>query len=154
VEKRIGKRPGGPWYASYKTRIIFELNAIKEYPSLRASNRRQGSKLWRQYNVNIFHEDYDVNRFVTIKIFPTAATGAPPEVTVDGPEDSPHRYDKGELCMWYPWTVKTERWIFEDGLLMLLVMVEAHLFREAWWRETGEWLGPEKSHAEIEAIVS
>src|SRR2546422_7956217 len=23
----------------------------------------------------------------------------------------------------------------------------AHLFREAWWRETDEWLGPEAPHA-------
>ena len=43
---------------------------------------------------------------------------------------------------------------YRVSLLMLLVMVEAHLFREAWWRETGEWLGPEKSHDEIEAIGS
>ena len=74
-------------------------------------------------------------------------SGKSPEVTVDGPEDSPHRYANGQLCMWYPNANNTERWIFRDGLLHLLVMVEAHLFREEWWRETGEWLGPERGHA-------
>ena len=73
----------------------------------------------------------------------------PPEVRVDGQEDSPHRYSNGQLCMWFPGAKKSERWIFNDGLLHLLVLTEAHLFREEWWRETGEWLGPERSHGEI-----
>ena len=72
-----------------------------------------------------------------------------PEVKVDGPENSPHRYSNGAPCMWYPEDPKTERWIFRDGILHLLVMIEAHLFRESWWRETGEWLGPEQPHGEI-----
>jgi hypothetical protein len=41
--------------------------------------------------------------------------------------------------------------VFEDGLLMLINLIQAHLFKEAWWRETGgreggEWLGPEAPH--------
>ena len=35
---------------------------------------------------------------------------------------------------------------FHDGLLVLLNYIQAHLFREAWWREKGEWLGPEAPH--------
>ena len=38
------------------------------------------------------------------------------------------------------------RWVFEDGLLALMGLVMAHLFKEAWWRETGEWLGEEVPH--------
>jgi hypothetical protein len=48
--------------------------------------------------------------------------------------------------MWYPQDPDAHRWVFEDGLLVLLGLIAAHLFREAWWRETGEWLGPEAGH--------
>jgi hypothetical protein len=147
VEKNIGKPSGGPWYACFKTRYVFERDAFDQYPSLVATNVRKGKKLWRQYSVNIPLKDYDQTRAVIIKSFP--GKGSPPEATTDGPKDSPHRYNKGQLCMWYPWTRKSERWVFEDGLLHLLVLIEAHLFREAWWRETGEWLGPERPHDEI-----
>jgi hypothetical protein len=71
-----------------------------------------------------------------------------PRVFVDGPT-SPHRYKRdGEewLCMWYPHDPVDEKWMFSDGLLALLNHIQAHLFREAWWRETGEWLGPEAPH--------
>jgi hypothetical protein len=37
--------------------------------------------------------------------------------------------------------------VFADGLLVLLNYIQAHLFREAWWREKGEWLGPEAPHS-------
>jgi hypothetical protein len=69
-----------------------------------------------------------------------------PKVFVDGPTDSPHRYSDGSLCMWYPDDPPEQRWVFPDGLLALLNYIQAHLFREAWWRETGEWLGPEAPH--------
>ena len=69
-----------------------------------------------------------------------------PSVFVDGPRDSPHRYSDGSLCMWYPRDPVDRRWVFEDGLLDLIGLVIAHLFREAWWRETGEWLGEEVPH--------
>lgn len=74
-----------------------------------------------------------------------------PVVTADGPTDSPHRYDEHRLCMWLPGDPTEQRWVFEDGLLALLGMASAHLFREAWWRETGEWLGPEAPHTDDKA---
>ena len=48
--------------------------------------------------------------------------------------------------MWYPHDPIDRRWVFEDGLLDLIGLVIAHLFWEAWWRETGEWLGEEVPH--------
>ena len=48
--------------------------------------------------------------------------------------------------MWYPKDPDNQKWIFSDGLLALLVMVEFHLYREALWRETGVWNGPEEGH--------
>jgi hypothetical protein len=76
-----------------------------------------------------------------------------PIVRTDGP-DSAHRYDRnGHLCMWYPSDPPEQRWVFEDGLLVLLNIIQAHLFREAWWRETGEWLGPEAPHEPVKEPV-
>lgn len=66
-------------------------------------------------------------------------------IYADGPL-SPHRYKDESLCIWHPGDAVENRWVFEDGLLQLLGHVEAHLFREAWWRETAEWLGPEAPH--------
>jgi hypothetical protein len=74
-----------------------------------------------------------------------------PKIYADGPTDSPHRYEANRLCIWHPNDPPEQKWVFEDGLLMLLNLIQAHLFREAWWRETGgrdggEWLGPEVTH--------
>jgi hypothetical protein len=74
-----------------------------------------------------------------------------PKIHADGPTESPHRYSERRLCIWYPSDPPEQKWVFEDGLLMLINHIQAHLFREAWWRETGgydggEWLGPEVTH--------
>ena len=70
-----------------------------------------------------------------------------PIVYADGPVESPHRFDDtGSLCMWVSDDPQAHRWDFNDGLLDLLDAIVAHLFREAWWRETGEWLGDEVRH--------
>lgn len=77
-----------------------------------------------------------------------------PRVFVDGPTDSPHRYSDGSLCMWHPDDPPGQRWVFSDGLLILLNYIQAHLFREAWWREKREWLGPEAPHGPAKEQVS
>lgn len=147
---RIGKGYGGPWYSNYRDVVIFERGAKVQYQSLESVNKRSGHHLWREYKLTINLDDYE-SRKVVIKMKPSR--GSAPEVTVDGPVSSPHRYEEnnGELCMWYPYDPKEQRWVFADGLLHLLVLVELHLFREGWWRETGgddngEWLGPEEPH--------
>lgn len=53
-----------------------------------------------------------------------------PKVFADGPDDSPHRYQNGSLCMWHPDDPPEQKWIFQDGLLALLNQIQAHLFRE------------------------
>lgn len=76
-----------------------------------------------------------------------------PTVRADGP-GSPHRYsDDNSLCMWYPPDPPERKWVFEDGLVALLNIIQAHLFCEAWWRETGEWPGPEAQHAPVKEPV-
>jgi hypothetical protein len=77
-----------------------------------------------------------------------------PRVTVDGPTESKHRFSSGELCMWH-WDDPVEnRWTVEDGLIALIGHIATHLFREAWWRDTGEWLGPEIGHSNTDAAVA
>ena len=70
------------------------------------------------------------------------------EVFADGPTESPHRYGERKLCMWYPNDPPELRWLPKHRLVGLIEMARRHLFREAWWRETGglghcEWLGLE-----------
>ncbi len=74
-----------------------------------------------------------------------------PKVFVDGPTDSPHRYrheSDRSLCLWFPSDGPNRRWQPEDGLVQLIGMIETHLFKEAYWRETGEWLGEEGPHGD------
>lgn len=93
---------------------------------------------------------YD-DRHVTIEFMHTYPSS--PKIFADGPAGSgasPHRYPaRGhrELCIWYPGDPPDQRWIPEDGLLALLGMIAHHLFKEAWWRESGEWLGQEYPHS-------
>ena len=82
-------------------------------------------------------------RVVTIVFPPLSQT---PIVLADGPPTSPHRYDDGELCIWFPGDPPAMKRRFSHGLLDLLDAIRAHLFREAWWREHHEWLGPEVGH--------
>lgn len=73
-----------------------------------------------------------------------------PRLFADGPTDSPHRYPargRTELCVWYPGDPPTRRWVPTDGLLVLFAMISEHLFKEAWWRANGVWLGDEAPHA-------
>lgn len=142
--KRKGKAYGGPWYSNYQNLMLFEKNAKKEFPTLKYANFRLGQDLWREYTLTIDVPEYE-SRKVVIRM--NTNRGSTPSVTVDGPKDSPHRYGERELCMWYPYEPKKEnKWVHSDGLLHLLVMIQAHLFREAWWRETDEWLGQECEH--------
>jgi len=96
------------------------------------------------------------SRAVELHFRRTATTPELTRVYADGPTDSPHRYaphpkDPGarpSLCIWYPDDPPEQRWVAADGLLSLIEMTRVHLFKEAYWRETGEWLGEEVSHDE------
>jgi hypothetical protein len=67
-------------------------------------------------------------------------------VYADAPSDSPHRFDDGALCMWYPYDEVERRWTRSDGVVVLVGHVIAHLAREEWWRRTGEWVGDQVPH--------
>jgi hypothetical protein len=75
-----------------------------------------------------------------------ARGGEVPLVNADGPTESKHRYDGGELCMWYPDDPPELRWARPDPPGELLGLIILHLVREEWWRWTGEWVGDEAPH--------
>jgi hypothetical protein len=141
-----GKRGGGPWYGDERQRIVFEASARRRLASLRGSTLVSGDRAGRVYTATLEVPHYALRR-VAVR-FPKESPTYP-LVTVDGPTSSPHRYGEHRLCMWHPDDPADARWQFEDGLLALLGIVTAHLFREAWWRETDEWPGPEAPHGEL-----
>jgi hypothetical protein len=69
-----------------------------------------------------------------------------PQIYVPGP-GSPHRYDDDSLCIWYPGDPPSQRWRWYDGGIALAGHICAHLIREAWWHQTGEWVGEEVPHS-------
>lgn len=119
--------------------MLFELGASHCCPGIEGITIRSGENAGRLYRATIEVPKYQA-RFVQIlfkKGFPKA-----PVVMVDGPTNR-HLYLDGSLCMWTPADPPSNKWIFDDGLAALLGYITVHLFREAWYRETGEWLGPE-----------
>lgn len=72
-----------------------------------------------------------------------------PYVFVDGPDESPHRYADGSLCMWYPDDPAEARWRPVNGPTILLGHIAAHLIKEQWYRRTGDWPGDHVDHADI-----
>jgi hypothetical protein len=54
-----------------------------------------------------------------------------------------HTYGRNSLCMWYPKDPPDRLWNRGDGLLKVVDTARAHLFKELYFRETGEWLGEE-----------
>jgi hypothetical protein len=70
-----------------------------------------------------------------------------PRVFVDGPRDSPHRYNDDSLCMWFPDDPPEQQWRRRGGGHVLVGLIAAHLLREQHRRRTGSWPGPEAPHS-------
>lgn len=103
------------------------------------------------YELDLEVETYET-RHVCI-VFKAENPASIVDVFAGGPTESPHRYGKDRLCMWYPDDPPELRWLPEHQLVGLIEMTRRHLFREAWWRQTGgeeggEWLGPENHPGE------
>ena len=142
--RRIGKGYGGPWYNDHRSLVNFQRGVTKQIWDFSFKKVSNGKNSYAIYQFLIEVNGYGP-RLVEIK-FRQNGNQDFPIVIADGPGDSPHRYQDKSLCLWYPYDPKSSRWVFADGLLHLLSIIQAHLFREAWWREYGEWLGPEKTH--------
>lgn len=133
-----GKRRSGPWYRDGHQRLLFEYGARSRFPDLTSSINGEGLK----YVLSVEVPHYE-GRQVTILFRPGYVS---PKVSVDGPAESRHRYPDGTLCMWDPRDAETHKWVLADKLPALIGIIVRHLFKEAWWRETGEWLGVEAAH--------
>ena len=140
----IPSRSGGPWYGSSGTVAQFEAAARRIYPGIYVSRERNRRQAGRVYRLEVDVPHYDSRR---IEIRFIKERPRDPVIRVDGPDDSPHRYRSGELCVWEPTDPPQDRWVVEDGLLHLIGLVVVHLFKEAWWRCHGEWLGRQAPHA-------
>jgi hypothetical protein len=78
-------------------------------------------------------------------VFP-GRTPRTPHVFADFLVVTRHRFDDLSLCMWYWRDPPEHRWLFDDGLAALIGHAIIHLFKEAWFMDTGEWLGDEVTH--------
>jgi hypothetical protein len=136
-------RKGPPWFQDIPQRARLERGARKAY-ALKSGCTGRGTSDLVMYWITVPVPEYETRK-VTVTLRNTF-TPILKSVTADGPTESPHRYDKHRLCMWHPRDAVERRWVEEDGLLKLIVHARLHLFREAWWRETGEWLGDEAPH--------
>jgi hypothetical protein len=135
------------WFERPAQRIRFEhdLAAYGVRPRRGRPNRRHRGGY--QVAVTVVPPGVDPRR-VTITF--SRVVPETPIVHADGPTDSPHRYNDGALCMWYPWDPPGARWRRRDGAGALLGQIVAHLLREEWWRRTGEWVGDEVPHRDRE----
>lgn len=137
------------WLEDFPRRYLLERSAKHAFPDMKI--RRQ----WRPKGlVDIYEVGFDIpgyeHRKVAVEF--THKSGHVPSVFSDGPSGthaSPHRYaerNRTRLCIWYPGDPAELTWIPAHGLLMLLGMIQEHLFKEAYWRETQVWLGDEAPH--------
>lgn len=145
------KRPLS-WLEDAPRRGRIEAQARRAYPNLTYARRRRTGRHVSIYRATVDVPGYEA-REVTIEFdhkYPST-----PSVFSDGPSsraDSPHRYPdraRTHLCIWYPKDPASRTWVPDDGILALFGMAAEHLFKEAWWREHGQWLGDEFPHDEL-----
>jgi hypothetical protein len=135
-----GWRPP-PWYDQPGRRIGFvhQLGRLDGVGIGRDPKRRSG------FAVSFTVTPKGVpTRSVTVQFLPHSPIV--PRVYVDGPSDSPHRYDDGTLCMWHPKDAPPMRWTPEAGPADLVIRIAVHLIKEEWFRRCGEWVGEEVTH--------
>lgn len=142
------------WYEDAARLRRFEAGA-REVVSYRSGRQTKGTSagLYYRFQLEVPGEGWRAVRIAFLRDSPAVVRAT---VEDDGPQDSPHRYrvrpaDPGELCMWRRDAPRSERWVMADGLAELIGHTHAHLIREAWWRRTGEWPGPEAPHGDLSA---
>jgi hypothetical protein len=119
----------------------FERDARRERNGLERHEHSSPRRLVYELQVEV--PGYDILREVRIE-FPAA--GLEPSAFVDGPTDSPHRYDDGSMCMYHPRDPEALRWVPTDGLASLIDVVRTHLFQEEEYRHGLPWPGDEAPH--------
>lgn len=142
-----GPRPDN-WLEDPQRRAQLESCARRQLADLvyrRRQSQRGPVDIWRAH---VEPNSYQ-RRLVTVEFLRLLPRY--PKVFADGPTTSPHRYPtrgRTHLCLWYPDDPPEWKWTADQGLLALFGTAAHHLFKEGWWRETGEWLGHEAPHDE------
>lgn len=138
--KAAGWRPP-PWFDLPGRRAAFlhQLRALPELTTTRHRVHRGGFVV----SFSLMPKGIAVRR-VTVQFHPRSPSS--PLVYVDGPADSPHRYEDGTLCMWQPTDSAPMRWSPRDGSAELATRIAVHLVKEEWFRRSGEWIGEEVLH--------
>lgn len=140
------------WLEDFPRRLRLQQPAFAAYAGLTYKRHQRQEGAVYVYQVRLEVPGYEPRR-VSVEFHAGRPNG--PRVYADGPagrEDSPHRYaERGRrrLCIWYPSDPAEQRWVPDDGLLALFAMTAVHLFKEAYWREHGQWLGEEFPHDEL-----
>ncbi len=142
------RRRSQPWYTDVRARIRFEGRARAHHPTLTVRSTGRGHDAEVVYRLTVDVPECEA-REVVIRL-PNGFEPYAAHVTADGPTDSPHRYSDGRLCIWHPGDPPERSWVAGDGLSELVSQIAIHLFKEAYWRETGEWLGPEAPHQQLD----
>lgn len=138
---RRGPRRSPPWWTDVRKRVPFEHPARSVHGDVLRTRVGSSYDIWLRLDVPEY-EPRDVH--IVFK----RGSGTP-SVYVDGPTDSPHRWGDGALCMWRRDAPQENRWVRRDGLRALIALIVLHLLREALWRDSGEWSGPEASHGPL-----
>lgn len=142
-----------PWVENFALCLRFEASARRAYPRMRRTIEG-GKRMPRVvYQLTVPVPEYQA-RAVELHFRRRTTVPTLTRVYADGPVESPHRYgphpldtqSRPSLCMWFGQDPPEMRWVAADGLLALINHTRIHLFKEAYWRETGEWLGPEAPH--------
>jgi hypothetical protein len=132
------------WFENEVTRLRFEHRARLLHPDLSRVRVGRGLDAVIVYRLRVEVPEYDARRIqLELPDYPEPCLK---RALADGPTESLHRFDAQELCLWHPRDEEGETWLAKDGLMPLIEHVRIHLFKEGWWRETGEWLGPEYPH--------
>jgi hypothetical protein len=147
----MARRSKATWEQNMPLRLRFERGAAAAYPgfSRRAVGSRKNACI--AYGCTVPVDGYE-SRWIEVRFSRTSRRPEAPDIYADGPVDSPHRFGprgkdpRRRLCVWYPDDPPERRWVASDGLLSLIEMIRIHLFKEAYYREKGTWLGEEAPH--------
>jgi hypothetical protein len=147
-------RPRRPtWEQQYAHRLRFERGVAASYPGMRWSVVGHGRHSRVVYRLRVPIPEYE-SRKVEFCFRRSTSTPQLERIYADGPTSSPHRYapwprdrlKRTSLCVWTPGDPRERSWVPADGLLVLIEITRVHLFKEQYWRETGEWLGEQHLH--------
>lgn len=139
--------PNNAWFDDFASLYLFERDARRELGSLQRHEVAEPRRLVYEMTLNV--PVYDEPRRVRIEF--AATSPAEPRVFADGDGTSPHRYDDGSLCMYFPHDPPGWRWIPSDGLAALLDCVRTHLFQEAELAAGRGWPGDEAPHGLVQS---